>query len=61
MTIRGNSEVPKLKKNQDTFIEFIDLEKAFDIVKRCKMLEILRKIGVSYRARLIVYNMYKNQ
>ena len=42
----------RLKKNQDTFIAFVDLEKAFDNVKLCKMYEILRKTGVSYRESL---------
>lgn len=51
----------RLKKNQDTFIGFVDLEKAFDNVKWCKMFEILRKIGISYRERRVIHSMYKNQ
>ena len=51
----------RLKKNQDTFIGFVDLEKAFDNVKWCKMFEILRKIGISYKERRVIHSMYKNQ
>lgn len=37
-----------LKKKQDTFIGFVDLAKAYDNVKWCKMFQILRKIGENY-------------
>lgn len=37
------------------------LEKSFDNVKWDKMFEVLRKSGLRYRERIIIYNLYKNQ
>lgn len=51
----------RIKKNQDTYMAFVDLEKAFDNVKWTKMFEILKKIGLNYRERRLIYNIYKQQ
>ena len=44
-----------------TAIAFIDLEKAFDNVNWKIMFRILEKLGVKYRDRRILFNLYKNQ
>lgn len=45
----------------NTHIAFIDLEKAFDKVNWSKMMKILRDVGLDYRDRKIIYELYKNQ
>ena len=39
----------------------MDLEKAFDNVDWNKMFEILKKYGINYRERRIIFNLYKEQ
>ena len=51
----------QLKKGKDTYIAFVDAEKAFDNVKWKKMFEILKTLGVTYNDRRAIYNIYKNQ
>lgn len=45
----------------DTHIAFIDLDSAFDKVNWINMLKTLKNIGVNYRDRRIICNLYKNQ
>uniref|UniRef100_A0A8D9A6I6 Craniofacial development protein 2 n=1 Tax=Cacopsylla melanoneura TaxID=428564 RepID=A0A8D9A6I6_9HEMI len=49
------------KKNRDTYIAFIDLEKAFDKVEWKKLFEILKDIGLNFKDRRIIWNLYKNE
>lgn len=51
----------RMKKNKPTFLAFIDLEKAFDNVEWNKLFEIMKAIGIKYRERRVVHNLYKNQ
>ena len=51
----------RLKKNKDTYMASVDLEKSFDNVNWNKMFEILRTIGLRFRDRGIIYNLYKDQ
>ena len=46
---------------KDVFVAFVDYEKAFDCVHWPKLMEILAKIGVDYRDRKIIWNLYMNQ
>lgn len=40
-----------LEHNQNVYVCFVDLEKAFDRIRRYKLLEIQRNIGVEWRDR----------
>lgn len=51
----------RLQKNKNTYIAFIDLEKAFDRVDWNKLFSILKKIGISFKDRRIIHSLYKNQ
>ena len=46
---------------QKTAIAFIDLEKAFDNVNWEIMFKILEKLGIKYRDRRVLFNLYKEQ
>jgi hypothetical protein len=50
----------RLRKDQDTFIAFIDLEKAFDKVD-WKQLFLMRDVGVKYKDRRVVERLYKEE
>ncbi|KAL1446687.1 hypothetical protein WDU94_006588 [Cyamophila willieti] len=51
----------RLKKNLNTYIAFIDLEKAFDQVEWTTLFEILKEIGIRYKDRRVIWNLYKNE
>lgn len=51
----------QIRRNKDTFIAFVDLEKAFDNVKWSILFDILKSIGIKYYDRRCIYNLYKNQ
>lgn len=48
----------RLGMNKPTYKAFINIEKAFDTIRQQKMFEVLKKIGIEYRNRLI-QNLYK--
>ena len=50
-----------LDHNNDVFICFVDFEKAFDRVNWIKMMDILKKIGVDWRDRRLIADLYLNQ
>ena len=50
-----------LEHNNKVFICFVDYEKAFDRVNWIKMMEILLEIGVDWRERRLIWNLYTNQ
>ena len=50
-----------LEHGNEVFICFVDFEKAFDRINWVKMLEILKKIGVDWRDRRLIMNLYMNQ
>jgi hypothetical protein len=50
-----------LEFGNDVFICFVDFEKAFDRVDWVKMLDILKRIGVDWKDRRLVMNLYMNQ
>lgn len=47
--------------NQDMYVCFIDFEKVFDRVWWDKLLEILKKIGVDWRDRRLISELYMNE
>lgn len=47
--------------NKPLFIAFVDLQKAFDNVNWNLMMKILKNIGVEYKDRKIIYNLYRQQ
>lgn len=51
----------RLKKNLNTYIAFIDLEKAFDQVEWKTLFEILKEKGIKYKDRRVIWNLYKNE
>ena len=51
----------QIEVNKNTFIAFIDLEKAFDKVPWKELFYTLEGIGADYRDRRIIYNLYKDQ
>ncbi|CAF0993956.1 unnamed protein product [Didymodactylos carnosus] len=50
-----------LEHGLDVFICFVDFEKAFDRVNWKKLMEILKKIGVDWKDRRLIKNLYLNQ
>jgi len=51
----------QIEFNKDTFIAFIDLEKAFDKAAWKGLFYTLEGIGADYKDRRIIYNLYKDQ
>ena len=50
-----------LEHGNEVFICFVDFEKAFDRIDWVKMLDILKRIGVDWRDRRLIMNLYMNQ
>ena len=50
-----------LEFKKDVFACFVDFEKAFDRVQWPKLMEILKKIGLDWKDRRLVQNLYLNQ
>ena len=50
-----------LDHDNDIFICFVDFEKAFDRVNWKRMLDILKKVGVDWRDRRLIADLYLNQ
>uniref|UniRef100_A0A8D8YBX5 Craniofacial development protein 2 n=1 Tax=Cacopsylla melanoneura TaxID=428564 RepID=A0A8D8YBX5_9HEMI len=50
-----------MRVNKPLFIAFVDLQKAFDNVNWKLMMKILKDIGIEYRDRRIIFNLYRNQ
>lgn len=50
-----------LEHGNDVFICFVDFEKAFDRIDWKRMLEILKRIGIDWRDRRLIMNLYMNQ
>src|SRR6476661_4071843 len=50
-----------LEFGNDLFICFVDYEKAFDRLKWTKLMEILKKIGIDWRDRRLITNLYMRQ
>ena len=50
-----------LELDSDVFICFVDFEKAFDRVDWVKMMDILKKIGVDWRDRRMISDLYMGQ
>jgi len=48
----------QIRRNKETFIAFVNLEKAFDIKELFVILKIIR---IKYNDRKFIYNMYKIQ
>ena len=51
----------RYKKGKDTYMAFVDIEKAFDNVKWNKMFEILKETGIKFNERRTILNLYKGQ
>ena len=50
-----------LEHGNDVYICFVDFEKAFDRVNWVKMMSILRNLGVDWRDRRMIAELYMNQ
>src|ERR1043165_3207476 len=50
-----------IQHGQDIYICFVDYEKAFDRVDWKKLMRILRRIGVDWRERRLIGNLYMGQ
>ena len=51
----------RLEFDEELFVCFVDFEKAFDRVKWTKLFEVLKKIGVDWRDRRLIMNLYMQQ
>jgi hypothetical protein len=51
----------RLEFDEELFVCFVDFEKAFDRVKWTKLFEILKKIGIDWRDRRLIMNLYIQQ
>ena len=50
-----------IEHGNDVFICFVDFEKAFDRINWVLMLKMLRNIGVDWKDRRLIMNLYMNQ
>ena len=50
-----------LEYNKKAYVCFVDYEKASERVDWTKLIEILCNIGVDYRDRKLIWNLYKGQ
>ena len=50
-----------IEHNKKLYVCYVDYEKAFDRVNWVKMMEILRDIGVDWRDRRLIKNLYMQQ
>lgn len=50
-----------LQHGKDTYICFVDYEKAFDRVNWCKLMRTLERIGIDERDRQLIRNLYLGQ
>ena len=50
-----------LEHDQEVNICFVDFEKAFDRIRWDKLMEILKKIGVDWRERSLIKELYMGQ
>ena len=50
-----------LENDQEVNICFVDFEKAFDRIRWDKLMEILKKIGVDWRERRLIKELYMRQ
>ena len=50
-----------LEHDQEVNICFVDFEKAFDRIRWDKLMEILKKIGVDWRERRLIKELYMGQ
>ncbi|VVC44826.1 Reverse transcriptase domain [Cinara cedri] len=51
----------KNRKSKPTFIPFVDLEKAFDSIKRKTLFQILKKTGITNSDRIIIKSLFENE
>jgi len=51
----------RMRISKPTYIAFVDLEKAFDKVDWTIMFSILKRVGIKYKDRRVIYKMYENQ
>ena len=50
-----------LEYGNDVFVCFVDFEKAFDRIDWITMMNILKRIGIDWRDRRLILNLYMNQ
>ena len=50
-----------IQVGREVFVCFVDYEKAFDRVNWVKLMEILKRIGVDWRDRKLIANLYMKQ
>ena len=50
-----------LEVDRDAYVCFVDYEKAFDRVDWKKLMRVLRRLGVDYRDRRLIGNLYMGQ
>ena len=50
-----------LEFDNELFVCFVDFEKAFDRVNWVMMMDVLKKVGVDWKERRLIQNLYMNQ
>jgi hypothetical protein len=51
----------RIRKNKQTFIAFVDIEKAFDNVNWKLMFNIMTRVGIKHADRKLLYKLYKDE
>jgi len=51
----------RIRKNKQTFIAFVDIEKAFDNVKWKLMFDMMTRVGIKHADRKLLYKLYKDE
>ena len=50
----------RIKKDKDTYIAFLDFEKAFDKVEWSKLFPMLKAAGMNFKDRRVIWNLYRD-
>lgn len=51
----------KMEKGKETYLGFLDIEKAFDNVDWNRMFTMIKKIGINFRDWRIIWQLYKKE
>jgi len=51
----------RIRKDKPTYIAFVDIEKAFDNVNWAIMFKILKRAGIKYTERRLLFKLYQKE
>jgi len=51
----------RIRKDKPTYLAFVDIEKAFDNVNWAIMFKILKRAGIEYTERRLLFKLYQKE